>query len=197
MDELLLGRVKVRPPWDGLEREGDRRRRREARGEVDGGEGEGALWIESRSRSLKPVWVGLGSVAVTGLRRQNRLEKEEGKSCLTRRKSGDAHVVAKAPRPVHELFLSRQLEHLQVVDQVAVRQPALRLESEPLQDLHLGDDERVLEVVKLGSEVVHRRVRLERSGWRVRRVGAVGDEGGEVGIAVDDVADSEGRLFKF
>lgn len=57
MYELLLGRVKVRPPWDGLEREGDRRRRGETGGEVDGGEGEGALWIEGRSGRLKPVQV--------------------------------------------------------------------------------------------------------------------------------------------
>ena len=57
MDELLLGRVKVRPPRDGLERKGDRRRRGEAGGEVDGGEGEGALWIEGGSGRLKPARV--------------------------------------------------------------------------------------------------------------------------------------------
>lgn len=80
---------------------------------------------------------------------------------------------------------------------MTVRQPTLRLKPEPLQDLHLGDDERVLEVVELGGEVVHRGVGLERCGWRVGRVGAVGDEGREVGIAVDDVADPESRLFEF
>jgi hypothetical protein len=45
---------------DGLEPEGDRRRRSdrsEVRGEVDGSEGEGALRIEGRSGSSKPAQV--------------------------------------------------------------------------------------------------------------------------------------------
>lgn len=131
------------------------------------------------------------------MRPQDTLEKRRWEELPQRdERSGDAHVVAKAPRPIHELLLSSQLEHLQVVDQVTVRQAALRLEPESLQDLHLGDDEGVFEVVELGGKVVHRSVRLEGRGRRVWRVGAVGNEGGEIGVAVDDVADPEGRLFE-
>lgn len=115
--------------------------------------------------------------------------------CLGKRggeKGGESvHVVEVAPAARDDGFLACELEDLEVVDQVAVRQSDLGLEGETLEDLHFCDDERVLAVVELGGKVVHWAVGPEGGGGGIGRGGAVLDEGEEVGVGVDEVADTE------
>ena len=105
MDELLLSRVKVRPPRDGLEREGDRRWRGEAGGEVDGGKGEGALWKEGGSGGLEPARVeAFVSVKSVGLRPQDTLEREKrGRAASEQTKESETHMSLQKP---HDRFTS-------------------------------------------------------------------------------------------
>ena len=104
MDEFLLGRVKVRPPRDGLEREGDRRWRGDAGGEVDGGEGEGALRIEGRSRRLKPAQVeGLSQSPCWVARAGYACGEKTGRAASKGRKEAVTHMSSQKP---HDRFTS-------------------------------------------------------------------------------------------
>lgn len=97
MDKFVLGRVKVRPPRDGLEREGDRRGRREAGCEVDGGEGEGALRIEGGSGSLKPARVK------SCVKRRRRNREKKGGAASEETKESETHMSLQKP---HDRFTS-------------------------------------------------------------------------------------------
>lgn len=107
------------------------------------------------------------------------------------RGAGSVHIVEVAPAARDDCFLPCELEDLKVVDEVSVVESALRLEGEAFEDLHFCDDERVLAVVKLGRKVVHRAVGSEGGGRGIGRGGAVLYEGEEVGVGVDEVANTE------
>jgi hypothetical protein len=115
----------------------------------------------------------------------------------TNRGRGNAHVVQVSPTFAHDLPVLRQLEYLKIIDEMAIRKSTLGLKAQSFENLHLGNDESILEVVKLCGKVVHRHVGGEgRGGW-IGRGGAMRDEREEVGVGVDQVADSKRGFFKF
>lgn len=109
--------------------------------------------------------------------------REKGRGC--------AHVIDVAPASCDEIAILCQFQHFEVVDEMAVREATLRLESEPLEDLHFGDDDGLLCIVEFVGKVVHGHVGGEGGGRRVGSLGAVRNELEEVRVAVDEVADSE------
>ena len=110
-----------------------------------------------------------------------------------RDETDNGQVIDVAPAATDDGLVLCELEDLEVVDEVAVRESRLSLEREPLEDLHLGDDESVLAVVELSRKVVHREVLP----GEVARVGyARVDEREEVRVAVHEVTDPERRFLE-
>lgn len=91
-----------------------------------------------------------------------------------------------------------EAEHAEVINERAVGQHDVDVESEAFEDLHFGDDDGVFEVVEGVAEIRHGCVfELFRvlwcDGWRERVRVALEDEV----VDVDEVSDPERTLFEF
>ena len=117
------------------------------------------------------------------------------------RERGYSRVIQIAPGSRGDVFALGEAEEAEVVDERAVGEDDMHVEAEPLEDLHLGHDQRVFQVVEGVAEVGHWDVfevwGLGGGRRRGRMLEFVGGTLEQQVIDVDEVAHADGAFLQF